>query len=157
MGFCATPLMLVGAGTPAASSSVGMMSITEQNCVRRPPLSLMRAGHEMTMPLRVPPKCEAICLRPLERRIHRVRPADRIVIERRRAAQLIHPADDFLHVLGDGVEHRHLVEQSLHAAFGARAVIALDVDDERVVQFALRFDGVEDAAHLVVGVRERRA
>ena len=27
-----------------------------------PPLSLMRAGQEMTMPLRVPPKCEATCL-----------------------------------------------------------------------------------------------
>jgi len=40
----------------------------------------------------------------------------------------------------------------LHAAFAARAVIALDVDDERVVQFALRCDGVEDAAHLGVGV-----
>ena len=36
--------------------------------------------------------------------------------------------------------------------FAARAVVALDVDDERVVQFTLRFDGVEDAAHLIVGV-----
>src|ERR1022692_675545 len=45
----------------------------------------------------------------------------------------------------------------LHAAFPARAVVALNVNDERVVQFTLRFDGVEDAAHLVVGVRERRA
>jgi hypothetical protein len=30
--------------------------------VRMPPLSLMRAGQEITMPLRVPPKCEAIYL-----------------------------------------------------------------------------------------------
>ena len=38
------------------------MSMTWWNWVRMPPLSLMRAGQEMTRPLRVPPKCEAICL-----------------------------------------------------------------------------------------------
>ena len=62
MGFCATPLMLVGARARRRPRMVGMMSMTEENCVRRLPLSLMRAGQEMTMPLRVPPKCEAICL-----------------------------------------------------------------------------------------------
>ena len=30
--------------------------------MRTPPASLMRAGHEIAMPWRVPPKCEAICL-----------------------------------------------------------------------------------------------
>ena len=39
MGFWSTPLTLVDAVTPAASRSVGMMSITEQNWVRIPPLS----------------------------------------------------------------------------------------------------------------------
>ena len=32
--------------------------MTWWNWVRRPPFSLMRAGHETTRPLRVPPKCE---------------------------------------------------------------------------------------------------
>src|SRR5262245_40545400 len=40
---------------------VGTMSITWWNCVRMPPASLMRFGHEITRPLRVPPKCEATC------------------------------------------------------------------------------------------------
>ncbi len=62
IGFCGTPLMLVGAGTPAASRMVGAMSMTWWNWVRMPPLSLIRAGQEMTRPLRVPPKCEATCL-----------------------------------------------------------------------------------------------
>ncbi len=62
IGFCGTPLSIDGACTPAASRIVGAMSMTWWNCVRMPPLSLMRAGQEMTMPLRVPPKCEAICL-----------------------------------------------------------------------------------------------
>ncbi len=41
-----------------------------------------------------------------------------------------------LEILRHGVEERHLVEQALRAALGARAVVALDVDDQRVVQFA---------------------
>ena len=62
MGFWVTPLMLEGAVTPAASRMVGMMSMTWWNWERTAPLSLMRSGHEMTRPLRVPPKCEATCL-----------------------------------------------------------------------------------------------
>jgi len=38
------------------------MSMTCENCVRRPPLSLMPFGQRMTVPLRVPPKSEATCL-----------------------------------------------------------------------------------------------
>jgi len=31
------------------------------NWLRTPPVSLMRAGHEIAMPCRVPPKCDATC------------------------------------------------------------------------------------------------
>ena len=41
---------------------VGATSMTWVNCVRRPPLSLIRLGQETTIGLRVPPKCEATCL-----------------------------------------------------------------------------------------------
>src|SRR5437867_4470658 len=41
-GFCATPLMLAGDCTPTASRMVGAMSMTWWNCVRMPPVSLMR-------------------------------------------------------------------------------------------------------------------
>ena len=46
---------------PVASRMVGTMSIKWWNCVRIPPTSLMWPGHEMTMPCRVPPKCDATC------------------------------------------------------------------------------------------------
>ena len=47
---------------PDTSSSVGTMSMTWWNCQRTPPLSLIRAGQEITMPFFVPPKNDAICL-----------------------------------------------------------------------------------------------
>ena len=37
-------------------------------------------------------------------------------------------------------------------AFGARAVVAADVDDQRVVELAQVLDGLDHAADLVVGV-----
>ena len=62
IGVCFTPLIMVGALTPAASRIVGTMSMTELNCERTSPVCLMRFGQETTRPLRVPPKCEATCL-----------------------------------------------------------------------------------------------
>ena len=47
---------------PAASRMVGTTSITCTNCSRRPPLSLIRAGHETTMFWLIPPRREAFCL-----------------------------------------------------------------------------------------------
>jgi hypothetical protein len=35
-------------------------------------------------------------------------------------------------------------------------VIALDVDDERIVELAFLGDRIENAAHLIVRVRQRR-
>ena len=63
---------------------------------------------------------------------------------------------DLLEVFGNSVEVGQFVEQPLRAALGTGAVVALDVDHQRVVQFAHFLDGVEDAPHLVIGVRERR-
>ncbi len=54
-GLCVVPLTLVGNGRFAASSTVGAMSVTWVNCGRIPPLSRIRAGHWITMPLVVPP------------------------------------------------------------------------------------------------------
>src|SRR5271156_3941931 len=61
----------------------------------------------------------------------------------------------------DGLDHRHiddavvggvLVERAVNAAFGAGAVIAVDVDDQRVVELALVLDLLNHATNLVVGV-----
>ena len=56
------PLRTSGACTPATSSSVGKMSMTWWNWLRSPPLSVIFAGQETIIGLRVPPKCEATCL-----------------------------------------------------------------------------------------------
>ena len=78
------------------------------------------------------------------------------MVERVRPTELVHAARDLGEVLRDGVEERHLVEQPVRTAFGARAVVTLDVDHQRVVELALFAHRVEDATHLVVGVRKCR-
>ena len=62
IGTCVMPLTLCGCGMPAASRMVGTTSITWWNWVRMPPRSAMPRGQDTAMPLRVPPKCDAICL-----------------------------------------------------------------------------------------------
>ena len=46
MGLWAMPLTIAGAWRCAASRIVGTMSMTWWNCVRMPPTSLMRSGHD---------------------------------------------------------------------------------------------------------------
>src|SRR5208337_4326382 len=62
IGFCAIPSTDSGARIPVASRIVGTTSIMWWNCPRMPPASLIRLGHEIAMPCRVPPKCDATCL-----------------------------------------------------------------------------------------------
>ena len=62
IGLCLMPLTIVGCLILVASRIVGTMSITWWNWLRMPPLSLITAGHEMAVPWRTPPKCDAICL-----------------------------------------------------------------------------------------------
>ena len=56
----------------------------------------------------------------------------------------------------DPVEHRHLVRRADEGTFRTRSVVAVDVDDERVVEPAHVFDGLDHAADLVVGVGDVR-
>ncbi len=51
------------------------------------------------------------------------------------------------------VEERDFVRRAERTALGARAVVAVDVDDERVVELAHVLDGLDDAPDLVVVVR----
>jgi hypothetical protein len=83
---------------------------------------------------------------PREGRVHRMRPADRVMVEGGRPAQLVHAALDFLEVFGRGVEEGHLVEQALMAALGTGTVVALDINDQSVVQLAGFLNRVKDAA-----------
>ena len=50
------------------------------------------------------------------------------------------------------VEHRHFVRRAVQLAFGTGAVVAVDVDDQRVVELAEVLDRLDDATDLVVGV-----
>ena len=52
----------------------------------------------------------------------------------------------------DAVEERDFVGRAHRAALGAGAVVAVDVDDERVVELAHVLDGLNDAPDLVVVV-----
>ena len=53
---------------------------------------------------------------------------------------------------GNAVECGELVRCAVEHAFGARAVVTRDVDDQGVVKFAYVFDGLDDAADLMIRV-----
>ena len=53
---------------------------------------------------------------------------------------------------GNAVEGGELVRRAVEHALGARAIVAADVNDESVVEFAEILDGLDDTANLMVGV-----
>src|SRR5881397_3534856 len=113
IGLWATPLTVVGCGSPAASSTVGATSITWWNCVRNSPRAANPFGQCTIVPLRVPPQCEAT-FGPLIGGVHRVRPAHRVVVVRAGRAELFDPRG---HEIGRlqrcrTVEHEVLVERA---------------------------------------------
>ena len=92
-------------------------------------------------------------LGPGEGRVEADRPAGRHVrIGGRVAPRVVvlqHEVD--VRALGHGVEVGHLVVEPDHAALGAGAVVAGDVEDERVVELAHVLDRLDDPARFVVG------
>ena len=90
IGFCGTPLSIAGACTPDRFED------------RRHDVDdVVELGADAALVLdpRGPGDDQAVAraaevggdlLGPLERRVHRVRPADRVVVERRRPAELVH-------------------------------------------------------------------
>ena len=91
---------------------------------------------------------------PFERRVHRPRPAGRKVREGLVRSPELVPEELILHRHGDAIEGGEFVRCPVEHALGARAVVAADVDDQRVVELAHVLDRLNDAADLVVGVRE---
>jgi hypothetical protein len=61
-----------------------------------------------------------------------------------------------IRLIRDGLFHAvevgHLAEEPVHATFGARSVIADDVEDQRIVELTGRLDGFDQSADLRVGV-----
>ncbi len=96
-------------------------------------------------------------LRPLIRGVHRVCPADRVVVVRGRRPEIV---DVRRHELGGlecscAIEHHQLVERPLHRSFRARAVVADDVVDERVIEDAEVLERIDQPPEVVVGVLEK--
>ena len=52
----------------------------------------------------------------------------------------------------DALNRRHFVGGADGGAFGAGAIVAADIDDQRVVELAHVFDGLDDPADFMVGV-----
>ena len=97
---------------------------------------------------------ELVALPHLERRVEGHRPAVRVVVVGRRPAQLVeHPARARLKVVGIAVEQQVLVDRSVRAALAGRAVVRHE-DDERVLALARLLEVVEQPADLVIGVRQ---
>src|SRR6266516_3509003 len=75
-------------------------------------------------------------LGPLERSIQGMRPANGIVRESIRASPII----DMIHHLGsstnNAIQRHHLIVRPFRSALRARSVIAYNVDEESVIQFA---------------------
>src|SRR5271165_7418246 len=96
-------------------------------------------------------------LGPLVRRVKRPRPPDRIV----GVGHVGTPGVVKWHLLFgcqlDAVERSDFVEGTGGRAFGRSTIVPADVDDERVVEFALILDLLDNAADLVICIREIRA
>ena len=150
------PLIVSGAGMPVASRMVGTMSMTWWNWRRMPPTSLMWPGQDMATPWAVPPKCDATCFIHLNGvSIAHAQPRRKVREGPVRSPERV-PEELVLDRHGNAIEGGELVRRAVEHAFGARAVVAADVDDQGVVEFAEVFDGLDDPADLVVGVGEVR-
>lgn len=94
-------------------------------------------------------------LGPLKRRVHRVRPADGIVVVGRRPAEIVHNGQQvgngFLDAVGRDTD---FVGHALQRAFAACTVVAHLVNDERVVQLAGLFHGLDDPPDVVIAVSQ---
>ena len=88
----------------------------------------------------------------LEGRVHGVRPAHRIVVERLGAADQVELGQHVLEGLRDAVEGHQLVEGAVKAALGAGAVVTGDVDEEGVLVLAQVLEGIDQPSDLLVGV-----
>ena len=95
-------------------------------------------------------------LRPLVRRVQRVRPADGVVVVRLGRAEVLDPGDHELGRLepGRAVQDDELVEAAVRRAFRRGAVVADDVVDERVLEDPEVAERIDQPADVVVGVLE---
>ena len=71
----------------------------------------------------------------------------------KRPPEAVHDGEQEVKAFWDAVgANADFVRQSLHGAFAARAVVALDVDDDRVVQFAAVFNSLDDPPDVGIAI-----
>ncbi len=134
------------------------MSMQCVNCERRSPSRLEPVGPGDDHRVACPAQMARHLLAPLEWRIAGPRPGGRdvwcrvVVAPRLDAAVLVDQLQLLLRGEVDAVQERHLVERARGGPFEARAVVAPDVEDQRVVEVAHLLDGVEEASGVPVGV-----
>ena len=109
-----------------------------------------RHGHALSRPAEV----RRHLFRPFERRVHRPRPRCREVRESLVGSPERVPEHLGLDRHGNAIEGGELVRRAVEHAFGAGAVVAGDIDDQRVVELTHVLDGLDDATDLVIGVSE---
>src|SRR4051812_28657152 len=83
-------------------------------------------------------------LRPGEWRVSRHGPAGGVVTVGIRPTEIVDVLENLWNGFYHAVEVGHLIEQAVHTAFGTRAVVTDDVEDERVVQLVQVFDGLNE-------------
>ena len=153
IGACLMPSTNSGARMPATSRIVGTTSITWMNCSRKAALVLdaRRPRHHHVLVDAAEPR--GVLLEPVERRVEGPRPAGRhVVVGLLGAPDVVELCIWSSTGIVDAVEERDLVRRAERPALGAGAVVAVDVDDQRVVELAHVLDGLDHAADLVVGV-----
>ena len=135
---------------------VGARSMTWVNCDRRPPGSSMPVRPVDDGAVAGAAPVRRHLLGPLQRGVHRPRPADGVVVVGAGRAELVHLAHHELRRLerGHAVEVGHLVERAVDGALGRRPVVAEDVVDDRVVEDLEVAHRVDQPSDVVVGVLE---
>ena len=91
-------------------------------------------------------------LYPLERCVHRVHPAGRVVVVEAVGAELVHVHKQVIEVVLQIVKEGHLVGQALQSPLSGRAVVADHQQHQGVILLAQFLDALHDAADLVIGV-----
>ena len=126
--------------------------MTWWNWVRISPFALIPFGQWTTSGLRVPPKWLATCL------VHWNGASIAHAQPTGTCGSLVGPPISSMPLDGALQPELHaeqagdLAERALQPALGARAVVADDVHDQRVVELAGRREAVDQPADLVVGV-----
>ena len=155
MGFCGTPLTFAWAPPRRQlhrSSAPGRRR--GETGLRSPFLSLMRLRPGNHHRVAGAAEMRGNLFRPLEGSAAGMGPADGIIVVGQRTAKLVLELPVGLYRIDDPVEAFGFVVRAGQSALGASAVVADDIDHDRVVELAQLLDRADQPADFVIGVGE---